>query len=73
MKTAVLETLYNKEACRKACNFTKKRHQHRCFPANIAKFLKTLFYFSINQKTVIIMDKFVVSRIQMFTSVLAMV
>ena len=23
------------------CNFTKKRLQHRCFPLNIAKFLRT--------------------------------
>ena len=25
----------------KACNFIKKRLQHRCFPVNIAKFLRT--------------------------------
>ena len=30
--------------CRKkACNFVKKRIQHRCFPVNIAKFLRTAF------------------------------
>ena len=27
----------------KACKFMKKRHQHRCFPVNIAKFLRTAF------------------------------
>ena len=27
----------------KACNFIKKRLQHRCFPVNIAKFLRTAF------------------------------
>ena len=26
-----------------ACNFIKKRLQHRCFPANIVKFLRTAF------------------------------
>ena len=36
-KTAVLESLL-------ACNFIKKRLQHRCFLVNIAKFLKTAFY-----------------------------
>ena len=29
----------------KACNFIKKRFQHRCcFPVNIAKFLRTAFF-----------------------------
>ena len=27
-----------------ACNFVKKRFQHRCFPVNIAKFLRTAFF-----------------------------
>ena len=27
----------------KVCNFIKKRLQHRCFPVNIAEFLKNLF------------------------------
>ena len=27
--------------CFQVCNFIKKRLQHRCFPVNIAKFLKT--------------------------------
>ena len=27
----------------KACNFIKKRLQHRCFPVNIAKLLRTPF------------------------------
>ena len=26
-----------------ACNFIKKRHWHRCFPVNFAKFLRTPF------------------------------
>ena len=37
-KTPLLKSLSNK-----ACNFIKKRHQHRCFPVNIAKFLRTVF------------------------------
>ena len=28
----------------KACDFIKKRLQHRCFPVNIAKFLRTAFF-----------------------------
>ena len=27
----------------KACNFIKKRLQHRCFPVNISEFLEQLF------------------------------
>ena len=36
----VLESLFKKVAGLKARNFIKKRHQHRCFPVNIAKFLR---------------------------------
>ena len=39
--TPVLESLFNKVASLKACNFIKKRLQHRCFPVNIARFLRT--------------------------------
>ena len=35
----MLESLFNKVAGLKACNFIKKRFQHRCFPVNILKFL----------------------------------
>ena len=28
----------------KACNFIKKRLQHKCFPANIANFFRTSFF-----------------------------
>ena len=34
----MLESLF---AGLQACNFVKKRHQHRCFPVNITKFLRT--------------------------------
>ena len=39
-----LESLLNKVASLKPCNFIKKRLQHRCFPVNIAKFLRTTFF-----------------------------
>ena len=41
-ETPVLESLVKKVAGLKACNFIKKRHQNRCFPVNIAKFLLLL-------------------------------
>ena len=44
MKTSLLESLFNRVAGQKACNFIKKRLQHRCFPVNIATFLGTIFY-----------------------------
>ena len=37
----VLEFLFKKVADLMACNFIKKRPQHRCFPANIVKFYRT--------------------------------
>ena len=30
--------------CEAPCNFIEKRLQHRCFPVNIAKFLRTAFF-----------------------------
>ena len=38
---SLLEQGWNKVKDCKACNFIKKRLQHRCFPVNIAKFLVT--------------------------------
>ena len=40
----MLETLFNKVAELKACNFIKKRLQHRYFPVNIAKLLRAAFF-----------------------------
>ena len=37
-----MEPLFNKAV--QACNFIKKRLQHRCFPWNIVKFLRTLIF-----------------------------
>ena len=39
-KAPVLESLFNKSL--KACNFSKKRIRHRCFPVNTAKFSRTI-------------------------------
>ena len=40
-KTPELGSLFNKVVGLEACNFIEKRLQLRCFPLNIAKFLKT--------------------------------
>ena len=39
LQIPVLESLLNKVAGLKTCNFMKKRHQHRCFPVKFTKFL----------------------------------
>ena len=41
----MLESLFNTVACLKACNYIKKRLQHRGFPVNIGKLLRTAFFF----------------------------
>ena len=43
-KTPVLESLFNKVAGLKACNFIKKRLKHSCFPVNIEKILRAAFF-----------------------------
>ena len=43
-KAPVLESLFNKVASPRDCNFIKKRLQHRCFPAKFASFLRTPFF-----------------------------
>ena len=35
------ESIFNRVTGLKACNFVKKKLQHRCFPVKPAKFLKT--------------------------------
>ena len=37
----MLESLFNKFAGLQTGNFITKRLEHRCFPVNLAKFLKT--------------------------------
>ena len=41
----MLEFLVNKAGSLKACNFIKKRLQHRYFPGKFAKFLRTTFFY----------------------------
>ena len=48
-KTPVLDFLFNKTAGL-ACNFNKKRLQHRCFPVNYAKCLSTTILKDIYQR-----------------------
>ena len=40
----MLESLFNKVADLKVCNFMKMKLQHRCFLVDIAKFLRTAFF-----------------------------
>ena len=40
-KTPMLQSLFNNVAGLQACIFIKKRLQHKCFPVNIAIFLRT--------------------------------
>ena len=42
-KTSVLESLFSKVVSLEAWNFIKKKLQHRCFPVNIAKFLRKFY------------------------------
>ena len=49
-KTPVLESLFNRLVGFKTCNFLKKRLRIRCFPVNIAKFLRTLILMKIFQQ-----------------------
>ena len=52
-KTPVLESVFNRLAGFKTCNFLKKRLRHRCFPVDIAKFLKTLILTKICEQLVL--------------------
>ena len=44
MKTSVLEPLFIIAAGLKVCNSIKKRLQHKCFPAKLAKFLRIPYF-----------------------------
>ena len=43
-KTPALESLCNKVSVLQACNLIKNELQQRCFPVNIAKFLRAAFF-----------------------------
>ena len=51
-KITVLESLFNKFTAMEVCNFFKKTLQHKCFPLNFAKFLRTPFLFFYRTSTV---------------------
>ena len=42
-KNTCVRVSFNKAGSLKVCNLLKKRFQHRCFPVNIPKFLRTAF------------------------------
>ena len=42
----MLESLFNKFAALKPCNFINKRLQHSCFPVKFAKFLSFNTFFN---------------------------
>ena len=42
-KTPVLDSLFNKVAGLQTCNSIKNGLQHRCFPVNVANFLRIAF------------------------------
>ena len=42
-RTPALESLFKKAAGPEACNFIKKRLQHRCFSVKFANFLRAPF------------------------------
>ena len=43
----MLDSLFHKDADVQACNFIEKRLQHRCFPSNIAEFLRTAYFIDL--------------------------
>ena len=43
----MLESIFRKLPGLQACKFIKKKPQHRCFPVNIAKYLRTLILMNI--------------------------
>ena len=46
----MLEALFHKVAELQPLNFIKNKLQHRCFPVNIAKFLKTPILKDISER-----------------------
>ena len=50
-------SLFYKVAGLQACNFIIKRRQHRCFPMNFAKFLRTPILKNISEKLLLSLGK----------------
>ena len=53
----MLESLFNKVTGVKACNFIKKRLQHRCFPVKFAKFLRTPILKNFCERLLLLRDE----------------
>ena len=64
---AVLESLFNKVARLRACNFIRKRLQYRYFPMNIAKFLTKTILKNICKRLVIFLPNAVKTVIRFKT------
>ena len=57
MKTE-LESLFNKSAGMKPCNFIKKKLLHRCFPVNFVKFFKNIYFEKHKRRAASILTRF---------------
>ena len=56
-KTSVLQFLYDKVAGLKTCIFIKKTLQQKCFPVNIAKFLKAPILKNICERLLLLKNR----------------
>ena len=63
----MLESPFNRFAGFKTCNVLKKGLQHRCFPVNIAKFLRTLILMKICEQLLL---QFLLAIVNIFSWVL---
>ena len=52
----MLESLFDGAAGLEACNFIKMKLQHRCFPDNILKFLRTSILKKIWERLVLVRE-----------------
>ena len=57
MKTE-LESLFNKSAGMKPCNFIKKKLLHRCFPVNFVKFFKNIYFEKHKRRAASVLTRF---------------
>ena len=70
-KTPVLESLFNKVAGLQPGNFNQKnRLQHRCFPVNIANFLRTPFLKSIWERLLLLVLAKFLNELYIFWNIL---
>ena len=59
----MLESYFKKIAYLKVCNFLKKGAEHRCFPVNIAKFLRTIILKNIFERMLLTVRKYAINDI----------